>query len=263
MKSKFDYANEIHKAAMIYEKELRGKTFLYVFDKQYIEVVFSAENFRHLVGVPSDSGYKNANSFYKLALKGKLENNKLSLDSKYKQKTSRNKLKALFQIKDALHESGYIMFNYKTNTIMFSYAHTHLETFNVLCFGSDITAHGNKVKYFPKSIRNNDKTAFERSTNYSKIDFIFQKNSVDPSIKYNVFCQISSNSENIPEDVLPLLDKNLIIGLGIEDEDLILENDETSYEEQHLSLEEKIISKTEMVKNQNTHQDDKCSDKVL
>ena len=262
MKSKFDYANEIHKAAMIYEKELRGKTFLYVFDKQYIEVVFSAENFRHLVGVPNDSGYKSANAFYKTALNGKIEVDKLRLDSVYKKKTCRSKLDALSHIKNALHESGYIMFNYKTNTIMFSYAHTHLETFNVLCFEVNKANAVNRLKYFPKSIRNNDKKAFERATKYSKIDFIFRKDSSGSPSGYNVICQMSSSADKIPEEVIHLLDDNLIKGFGFQFEK---ETDDNVLADQkkECSLEEKINSKMEIIKENKKQIGDKSVDKEL
>ena len=38
-------------AAKLYRDRLVGKRFMYVFDGRYIEVIYKAENFRHLTGV--------------------------------------------------------------------------------------------------------------------------------------------------------------------------------------------------------------------
>ena len=59
----------IENAAKVYKDQLVGKTFLYVFDGRYIEVIFKAENFKHLTGVDSSLSAKR---FLKLAVHNKL-----------------------------------------------------------------------------------------------------------------------------------------------------------------------------------------------
>ena len=56
-------------AAKLYKENLVGKTFLYVFDGRYIEVLYKASNFRHLTGVDTNL---SAKQFYEYALKNQL-----------------------------------------------------------------------------------------------------------------------------------------------------------------------------------------------
>ena len=45
--------SDISNAALKYKANLVGRTFLYVFGDKYIEVLFKANNFKHLTGVVS------------------------------------------------------------------------------------------------------------------------------------------------------------------------------------------------------------------
>ena len=50
--SKIDIiVKKIIQAARVYKNNLVGKTFMYVFDNRYIEVMYKASNFKHLMGV--------------------------------------------------------------------------------------------------------------------------------------------------------------------------------------------------------------------
>lgn len=40
-------------AVQKYKDELVGKKFLYIFDEQFIEVIYKTENFMHLTGIDS------------------------------------------------------------------------------------------------------------------------------------------------------------------------------------------------------------------
>lgn len=59
----------INQAAELYRRFLVGKSFIYVFDDRYIEVIYKAVNFTYLTGVDS---YLPASQFFKLASRGKL-----------------------------------------------------------------------------------------------------------------------------------------------------------------------------------------------
>ncbi len=57
---------KIHKAAIMYKEYFIGNTFLYVFENQYIEVIFKKSSFLHLTGVKTNL---NAEGFYDHAVK--------------------------------------------------------------------------------------------------------------------------------------------------------------------------------------------------
>ncbi|MDY6431160.1 MAG: PBECR4 domain-containing protein [Bacilli bacterium] len=60
---------DIKDAAIKYKTNLVGRTFLYAFDRRFIEVIFKASNFKHLKGVDSKS---SADTFYRYSFKRKL-----------------------------------------------------------------------------------------------------------------------------------------------------------------------------------------------
>lgn len=64
--SKNQLVNRIRRAAKEYKEHLVGKTFLFVYEKGYIEVMFTAKAFFHLTGVNSKL---SAIDFYKHAEK--------------------------------------------------------------------------------------------------------------------------------------------------------------------------------------------------
>ena len=58
---------EIYAAALEYKNNMVGKTFLYVFDNRFIEVIFKTDNFKHLLGIASTL---TPNEFYNEAISG-------------------------------------------------------------------------------------------------------------------------------------------------------------------------------------------------
>lgn len=45
---------KIHSAAINYQKHLAGRTFLYVYEDRYAEIVFKSSSFLHLTGVKTN-----------------------------------------------------------------------------------------------------------------------------------------------------------------------------------------------------------------
>ena len=45
---------KIHSAAINYQKHLAGRTFLYVYEDRYVEIVFKSSSFLHLTGVKTN-----------------------------------------------------------------------------------------------------------------------------------------------------------------------------------------------------------------
>lgn len=71
---------QICAAAKSYKTQLVGKTFLYIFDDRYIEVMFKVTNFRHLTGVESSL---SAREFYNKAVRNQLQTNLISFSSNH------------------------------------------------------------------------------------------------------------------------------------------------------------------------------------
>ena len=65
---------QIKEAARLYKQHLVGKTFLYVFDGRFIEVIYKTQNFRHLTGVDTDLPAKR---FYQNAVNRTLQANQI------------------------------------------------------------------------------------------------------------------------------------------------------------------------------------------
>lgn len=65
-------------AVQKYKDELVGKKFLYIFDEQFIEVIYKTENFMHLTGI--DSKKLKSQKFYEKTKDGTLKGNEIELD---------------------------------------------------------------------------------------------------------------------------------------------------------------------------------------
>lgn len=86
----------INQAAELYRRFLVGKSFMYVFDDRYIEVIYKTVNFKHLTGVDS---HLPANQFFKLASKGKLAASQIDFSNRHPYTLCPEKLPTLFSLR--------------------------------------------------------------------------------------------------------------------------------------------------------------------
>ena len=86
---------EINQAAKLYRGFLVGKSFMYVFDDRYIEVIYKAENFKHLTGVDS---HLSAKQFFKLASRGKLAASQIDFSNRHPYALCRRKVNHIVQL---------------------------------------------------------------------------------------------------------------------------------------------------------------------
>ena len=93
--SRHQLVQEIQKAALLYKTYLVGRKFLYIFEGQYIEVIYSSKGFKHLTGVESPL---TAKLFFDNAVKRKLSINNIGFSSKHPYDLCVRKVKHLCQL---------------------------------------------------------------------------------------------------------------------------------------------------------------------
>ncbi|MCM1088543.1 MAG: PBECR4 domain-containing protein [Muribaculaceae bacterium] len=149
--SKNQLVNRIKRAAAKYKQYLVGKTFLFVYENGYIEVMFTTKAFFHLTGVNSKL---SAIDFYKHAVKENgLRASEIFFDSDHPFDLANLKtqhLKDLYKItvQDVLIADGVV-----TATANYELAVTDLKI--TLCLGKDTDVNGNTIsnRWVPYSFR--------------------------------------------------------------------------------------------------------------
>jgi hypothetical protein len=130
--------NTIHRAAVSYKANLVGKTFLYVFDDRYIEVIYKAINFKHLTGVESALSSKR---FYSLALSNHLKPNQIFFSPRHPYALCQRKLKHLEDLIDVASSENFMLEEISTQTKVYKFGTT--DTKFTLCLTEDLDASGN------------------------------------------------------------------------------------------------------------------------
>ena len=189
---------KIIEAAIIYSRELAGKTFLYVYGEEFFEVAFPVNRFLHLTGVETRLSAKD---FYKNAKKGILTTQQFYVTSMHPYVNAKRKLPCLKRLPELTNTMICILKDLKTKTIVYKLSVTNLEF--TLGLTENIDKQGKRMnEYFlPMSLRVRD-ASIEKSRDGAIVDFIFCK---DASIeKYN---QLLVKDENkiIPETIRHLI----------------------------------------------------------
>ncbi|MCC8049971.1 MAG: PBECR4 domain-containing protein [Clostridiales bacterium] len=194
---------EIIDAAFIYSKQLAGKTFLYVYGKEYFEVSFPTDHFLHLTGVKTNISAKD---FYKNAKKGKLTNNQFYFDMQHPYANARKKLPCLKRLPELTNEMVCILKDMQTVTIVYKLSLTNLEF--TLGLTENLNNEGKKVNDFflPRSLRVED-SSIEKSGAGEIIDFIFAK---DASKSLYDTILVKDTGKEIPDNIKRLLDCQLL-----------------------------------------------------
>lgn len=181
--SKNQLVNRIRRAATKYKNYLVGKTFLFVYENGYIEVMFTTRAFFHLTGVNSKL---SAVDFYKHAVKENgLRASEIFFDSDHPFDFANLKtqcLKDLYKItvQDALIADGVV-----TATANYELAVTDLKI--TLCLGKDTDINGNIIssRWVPYSFRVEEIDNNKLKDLY-EVKFVFcKKNNLPRNVKYN------------------------------------------------------------------------------
>lgn len=189
---------KIIEAAIIYSRELAGKTFLYVYGEEFFEVAFPVNRFLHLTGVETRLSAKD---FYKNAKKGILTTQQFYFTSRHPYVNAKRKLPCLKRLPELTNTMICILKDLKTKTIVYKLSVTNLEF--TLGLTENIDKQGKRMnEYFlPMSLRVRD-ASIEKSRDGAIVDFIFCK---DASIeKYNRLL-VKDENKIIPETIRHLI----------------------------------------------------------
>lgn len=162
--------NKIICVADMYKRNLLGKTFLYVFNNEYIEVSFRKADFAHLTGIDK---HLSAVEFYKEAVRGTLREKQVFFSKRFPRDLCLKKLRELHNLFKLTCSDLIVLKDIKTSTKFYKFGFTDLDF--TLCVCEDIDENGNKKSgYFvPRSFRIGD--CFEKSREVYSVDFIFSK----------------------------------------------------------------------------------------
>lgn len=111
----------IHRAAISYKANLVGKTFAYVFDDRYIEVIYKVSNFKHLTGVESALSSKR---FYSLALSNHLKPNQIYFSPRHPYALCQRKLKHIEDLIDVASSENFMLEEILTQTKVYKFGTT-------------------------------------------------------------------------------------------------------------------------------------------
>ena len=189
---------QIIDAAKVYSKDLVGRTFLYIYGKEYIEVTFPTESFLHLTGVASTL---SANDFYKYAKSGKLTVQQFYFDSRHIYANAKKKLPCLIKLPELTNSMVCILKDLKTMSIIYKLSLTNLEF--TLGLIENIDSKGKKINelFLPMSLRVKD-SSVEKSNDGEIVDFIFSK---DASISLYDTMLVEDKNKSIPEKLKTII----------------------------------------------------------
>lgn len=131
----------IHNAAIKYREYFVGKTYLFVFENQYIEVVFKKSSFLHLTGVDTNL---SADNFYKHALERRgLRPQEVLFNSDHPYDLADKKTQYLADLYNITLTDVVIAKDIVTLTYTYGIGITNLEF--VVCLGKDTDRAGNLI----------------------------------------------------------------------------------------------------------------------
>ena len=192
----------IKQAARIYKEHLVGKTFMYVFDGRYIEVLYKAANFKHLTGVDSPL---SAKEFYRSAVRRQLQVNQIGFTARHPYKLCCRKLQHLEEVANLAGAESFLLEEITTQTRSYKFGTTDLKF--TLCMNKEQDADGNEKGncYIVESLRDED--CFQKSKNVFAVSHIFVKPN-DAKLYGELLFQ-DKNASVLSEHVLALMNEEL------------------------------------------------------
>lgn len=190
-------------AAKIYKEKLLDKSFMFVYNNEFIEIIFKRNNFKHLTGVNSTL---SANQFFRNALMFRIFPSQIKFDSYHPYKLAIEKLTYINKINELMYKQCVVLKDISTQTCKYTFGSTNL--YFVLLFEKEINEQGNLLssKLIVKSLRG-DSCIDKANTKYF-VDYIFSKDS--NSNKYNKICYYRNLQIELPRDLIIKLDKSII-----------------------------------------------------
>lgn len=162
----------IHNAATKYKKYFIGNTYMFVYENNFVEVIFKKSSFLHLTGVNTNL---NAENFYSHALANKgLRPQEVLFDSNHPYDLADKKTTYLSDLYKIIITDVVIADNITTMTFTYGIGITNLEF--VICLGEDKDSAGNLISNckVPYSFRV-EEINNARFNNLYEVSHIFKK----------------------------------------------------------------------------------------
>lgn len=195
-------ASEINSAAKLYRERLVGRSFMYVFDGRYIEVIYKAANFKHLTGVDSRL---TAREFYALATKGRLRAEQIGFSDRHPYALCKKKIVHISQLATLATSESFMLENVSTRTQSYKFGTTDLN-FSVLmnerggCFVAE-------------SLRDED--CFSKSSDVYPVTHIFSRRNDEKKYADALYVDGLRANADLPEGIRGLLTEPLLKELGL------------------------------------------------
>ena len=193
-------------AAQKYRDKLVGKSFLYVFDNRYIEVLFRTKDFLHLTGVQPIR--MSAKEFYRESVNGTLRDTQITFSKRHPYDLCEKKSKYLEQIETLTSTGILLLESVTTESNVYQFAAADLVF--TICFDHDIDEEGIKRSdyYIARSLRVED--SFSRAGNVYDVNFIFEKSNQVPRYSTISYADPACCIADLPEPIKKKLDASLL-----------------------------------------------------
>ena len=185
----------VKEAAPLYKAAVVNKTFLIVFEKGYIELIFKVQNFSHLCGKITNLYAKD---FYHKALYGNLTSDDIEFDEERFYEYAIIKLTHIEEALNIFNKKMYIAQPFDTDSALYEYGATNKTL--TLCLNKE------NNKYIPYSLRvkNIDK---ERYADLHEVKCVFTKETTRKLYNNLIFFGVKQ------EDIITLLKKHDLLKL--------------------------------------------------
>ena len=191
---------EIESAAQLYKQYLVGRKFLYVFDGRCIEVIYKAQNFKHLTGVETSLSAKR---FYSSALKHQLQTSQICFGKTHPYELCLRKIKHLHEIAALAQSESFLLEEIHTKTQTYKFGTTDLNF--TLCMNKELDSEGNESSecYIVQSLRDED--CFSKAQNVYPVTHIFSKPNDAPFYCEIVYLEHESALDTLPDAIRSLI----------------------------------------------------------
>lgn len=193
-------AKEICKAAKLYKEHLVGKKFLYVFEGRYIEVIYKADNFRHLTGVDTSLSAKD---FYKYANHNKLQAKQIYFSAVHPFSLCKRKIKHICEIATLASSENFMLEEIQTDSKTYKFGTTDLKF--SLCMNREKDEQGNYKSecYIVQSLRDED--CFSKSKTAYEVSYILVKQNDEKKYKDVLYKGNNFSMEELPDEIKQMI----------------------------------------------------------
>lgn len=198
---------KIEDAAALYREKLVGKRFMYVFDGRYIEVIYKAENFRHLTGVET---YLAAKRFYSYAARKILTASQIWFTPTHPYDLCIRKVQHINEVAVMAGSESFMLEEIKTDTKSYKFGTTDLNF--TLCMNKELDEQGNEKGdcFVVQSLRDED--CFKKSKDAYIVTHIFSRPNDEKNYTDLLYMDKSADIQSLPTEILELLDERLVLG---------------------------------------------------